>query len=621
MKKLMLLGVILFSIPLLAQPNSEIPVKSEVKEATVFIKGAQVTRNATADLPAGKTTVRFTNLSPYIDAKSVQVKANGQVMIHAVNHQLNYGDPVKQTEEQEKLNKQLTDLNNSIEMENMNRGVIADEISFLQENKKIGGAERGIDYTNFQQTATFYGKRMTELKNKDIELSRKIKGLNEQKRVLEKQIATFGSSKQDPQGEIIVEIECKTPLRGVAWQVSYYVNNASWFPSYDVRAKSISEPVELVYKANVQQNTKEDWKNVKLKISSLNPNISNVVPQLKTYYLGYYSMPPRYNTDAFAGQLRGKVTDSQNQPLIGANITVKGSTIGTVTDYEGNYSLAIPSNGGEITASYLGYNDQTKYISGNVLNFQLQESNIYLEESVVVGYGSMRKSNAMAAMDMEMIAEDAMPVPLPVVQTENQTSVEFEINTPYTVLSQNKSTVVEVNRYAVPSGYEYYSIPKIDKDAFLLANITNWEQYNLLEGEANIFFEDTYVGKTILDTRNATDTLSLSLGRDKNISVNREMVRNYKTKKIIGSKTEETRAWKITVKNNKSQQVSFVLLDQVPVSTTQEIEVITENLSNGTLNKETGEVKWTLNLQPGESKDVELRYKIRYPKDKSLFIE
>jgi uncharacterized protein (TIGR02231 family) len=178
-----------------------------------------------------------------------------------------------------------------------------------------------------------------------------------------------------------------------------------------------------------------------------------------------------------------------------------------------------------------------------------------------------------------------------------------------------------MERYQLPAEYEYYCVPKVNKDAFLLANVPDWEQYNLLEGEANIFFENTFIGKTILDTRYVTDTLSLSLGRDKNVSVQREKIKEYTSRKFLGSKTETTRDWKITVKNNKRQPVSMVLFDQIPVSTLQEIEVSPEILSGGELEKENGEVKWKFTLPPSGKKEIELKYKVKYPNGKALTVE
>ncbi len=192
---------------------------------------------------------------------------------------------------------------------------------------------------------------------------------------------------------------------------------------------------------------------------------------------------------------------------------------------------------------------------------------------------------------------------------------------PYSIESNSKNYVVDMTAYDVPTYYEYYCVPKIDKDAFLIGYVTNWEQYNLLEGEANIFFEETYIGKSILDVRFISDTLSLSLGRDKSVVVNREKVKDLTSKKLVGTKKENTRAWKISIKNNKSQAINMVLLDQVPVPTLEEIELDIEELSRGKRNKETGEIKWTLELDPGESHTIDLKYTLKYPKNRNLVIE
>jgi uncharacterized protein (TIGR02231 family) len=119
----------------------------------------------------------------------------------------------------------------------------------------------------------------------------------------------------------------------------------------------------------------------------------------------------------------------------------------------------------------------------------------------------------------------------------------------------------------------------------------------------------------------SSDTLNLSLGRDKNVSVQREKIKEYNTKKFLGNKTETTRDWKITVRNNKRQAISIVLLDQIPVSTMSEIEVNVEKLSGASLDKETGEVKWKITLEPAKKTELELQYKVKYPKDKNLTVE
>ena len=614
----------------IAQENKEITVRTTVSDVTVFIKGAQVTRKTTVNFPIGKSTLRFTNLSPYIDAKSVQVKVDGAVMVMSVNHALNYNDTVKLNNEVAAYVKQIEAIDEKIKTEQTNLEIITEEIGFLKENKKIGGTDKGIEYNNLKLTAEYYNQQIAAMTSKKAETDKKIKTLNEEKTAIQKKIASAGNVKPEPTGEIVLTADCKTALSAPV-ELSYYVNNASWFPSYDIRAKDITQPIDLVYKANVIQNTKEEWKNIKLRISSANPNLGSAAPKLKTYTLNYWTKPPRYDVgnNDLSNTVSGIVTDENGEPLVGATVMITGSTIGTVTDLDGKYSLAIPAGGGDLQIALIGYNTKILPINSSNINIRLEESAALLEEVVAVGYGAQSKENVTGVVSGRaagvtvrgITSAKPQSVPVPVVQVENTTSVEFEIKTPYTIASENKTTVVEMEHYSLPAEYEYYCVPKADKDAFLLANIIDWEQYNLLEGEANIFFENTFVGKTILDVRYMSDTLNISLGRDKNVVVKREKVKEFTQTKFLSSKAEVTRNWKITVRNNKRQPVSMVLLDQIPVSTVSEIEVTAEKLSNGILNKETGEVKWKFTLPPAQKTEFDLLYKVRYPKDKNLTVE
>jgi len=624
---ILFLAVSFFAVS--AQENKEITVKTTVSDVTVFIKGAQVTRKTSVNFPAGKSTLRFTNLSPYIDAKSVQVKVDGAVMVMSVNHALNYNDTVKLNEGVIAYVKQIEAVDEKIKAEQTNLEIIAEKINFLKENNKIGGTDKGIEYNNLKLTAEYYNQQIAAMTSQKAETDKKIKILNEEKVAIQKKIASAGSVKPEPTGEIILTADSKTAL-SVPVELSYYVNNASWFPSYDIRAKDIEQPIDLVYKANVMQNTKEEWKNVKLRISSANPNLGSVAPKLKTYTLNYWTKPPRYDVgnNDLSNTVSGIVTDKNAEPIVGATVMIKGTTIGTATDLDGKYSLAIPAGGGDLQIAFIGYKTQILPINSSNINIRLEEDQQMLNEVVVVGYGTSEKSDVSEALQgrvagVSVKSKPAMPrpVPVPVAQVENTTSVEFEIKTPYTIASESKTTVVEMEHYSLPAEYEYYSVPKADKDAFLLANIVDWEQYNLLEGEANIFFENTFVGKTILDVRYMSDTLNVSLGRDKNVVVKREKVKEFTQTKFLSSKAEVTRDWKISVRNNKRQPISMVLLDQIPVSTVSEIEVTAEKLSNGILNKETGEVKWKFTLPPTQKTEFDLLYKVRYPKDKNLTVE
>ncbi|MDW7693814.1 mucoidy inhibitor MuiA family protein [Flammeovirgaceae bacterium SG7u.132] len=606
----------------MAQSPKEQEVKTEVKEVTVFIEGAQVTRKKSVNIPAGETVLKFINLSPFIDAKSVQVKAEGDVTVLSVNHQQNYLDKLDKSKELDELEKQLAVLDKEMKLQSTYMAILQEELSFLMTNKNISGKDQGLSVTNFKETSEYYGKRLTALKLKEIELSAKMMELSEKKSDINSQINTISGKREFPNGEILVKVDAKKNA-SVDFELSYVVGNAGWFPSYDIRAKNINEPVEIIYKANVKQDTKIEWKNVKLKFSSADPNVSGIAPELITYYLGYYTAPPVY--DRSLSSVSGIVRHEDGGPLPGVTVVVNGSTVGTTTNIDGKYTLSLPNNASELVFSYIGYQTETLPIGSSNINLTMSPDMVALDEVVVTGYGTRsrkakgRNTAAGAAAPTMKSVRGQSSVPL--AQVENQTTVDFEIKMPYSVKSDNKSYSVDMEVYSLSATFQYYCVPKIDKDAFLIANIVDWEKYNLLEGEANLFFEGTYVGKSILDVRNATDTLQISLGRDKNVVVSREKVKDFTTKQFIGNKKQDTRTWRTVVKNNKSQAIDMVVLDQVPISTLEEIEVKIENLSNAKHNLETGEIKWDFTIQPSEKKEFELRYLVKYPKNRSLIVD
>src|SRR5204862_4822112 len=127
-------------------------------------------------------------------------------------------------------------------------------------------------------------------------------------------------------------------------------------------------------------------------------------------------------------------------------------------------------------------------------------------------------------------------------------NTEFDIALPYSVNSSNKPTLVDIRNYEMKADYQYSVAPKLDADAFLMARATGWEEFSLLPGEANVFFEGTFVGKSFIDPNNIKDTLSISLGRDKRIVVKREKLKDFSSRKLIGTNQKESYAYEISVR-------------------------------------------------------------------------
>ena len=212
-------------------------------------------------------------------------------------------------------------------------------------------------------------------------------------------------------------------------------------------------------------------------------------------------------------------------------------------------------------------------------------------------------------------------VPIEVNKIENQTNVEFDITDPYTIPDDGKQYTVDINEFNLNAGYQYAVVPKISTDVFLTAKLTDWNKYNFLSGEANLFFEGTFIGKSLIDANATTDTLNLSLGADKNIVVTRTSIKNLTEKQTFGSNKKETRDWQIEVKNRKGQAVNLLVEDQLPISQNSSIEVESQELSGGKLDAKTGKVSWDFQLKPQDNKKVELKYMVKYPKNEAVIIQ
>ena len=614
--------------------SGQTKVKTSVEKVTLFIDGAQVTRSRQIDIPAGNSTVVFTGLSPYLDDKSMQVAAKGKFTVTAVNRLFNHTDSLERSTRQKALEQELAKIRQQQQQQQAARAVIDAETDLLKVNCSVGNRNVATPLAAIKELNEYYASRMQELKRRMLELDGQMKALSDRERQVTADLAQLGGRQSAPMSEVEVRIEAPAACKG-AFTLTYYVRNAGWFPSYDIRSGGLSEPVEISYKANIFQNTKEEWKNVALTLSSSNPTTGSIAPQLRTWWLDYGLAPPRYNLNLTSNTVSGIVFDEQREPLPGATVMVPGTTVGTSTDVQGRYSITVPNGATSLQFSYVGYTPRTERITGNSMNVTMQEDATALDEAVVVGYGVSNqlagaapgvRIRGTAASDRKVVEVDfadfdAESAVMEVEQTQNQLGYEFEIRQPYTIPSDGKSVAAEIGRFDLPAAYIYQSTPKIDKDAFLVAEATGWERLNLLQGEANVYFENTFVGKSILDPGQTSDTLRFSMGRDRSIRIERTKENDYSSRRAIGSNQTQTVAWKFSVRNTRPEPVVLTLADQLPVSRNSAIAVSAEELSGGQLDKESGIVTWRLELKPGEQRELRLRYAVKYPKGRSLTIE
>lgn len=599
--------------------TSQRKVETTAEKVMLFVDGAQVTRTKQVELPAGNSSLIFTGLSPYLDARSMQVSAKGKLTITNVNLQYNFLDSVAVSRQQEHLQQTLRKVEKQQEERKSALALVKAEQEILKNNCTLGNKSNTLSMTTIREATAYFAEQMKELTAKELATRNQLEELTEQYQQLLRELRQAKGKDMKRTGEILVGIHAPAACTAT-FTLSYYVKNAGWFPSYDIRSESLAEPLSIIYKANIFQHTGEEWKNIDLSLSSSSPSTGNVAPRLESYRLNYGWAAPNYRNEMNGNNILGIVSDAKtNEPLAGATVRIPGTTVGCTTDIDGHYSLTMPEGQRRLEFAYIGYIPQTTEIRSNTQNIRLSPDSQSLDEVVVTGYASSPRKALKAASIVEEEAVES--IPMEVEPTRQVTGYEFDIKIPYTILSNNKPVVAEIGRYDLPASYVYQCTPKIDKDAFLMARLTDWNKLNLLEGEANIYFEKTFIGKSVLDLSTPGDTLSFSLGRDHQIAVQRTKEHEYTSRKLMGSSQTQTISWKISVRNHRLQAVELTLCDQVPVSANSSIVVTAEELSGGKLDENTGIITWPLTLKPGEQRDIILRYKVKYPKDRRLDVE
>ncbi|MDF3078234.1 MAG: hypothetical protein K0S09_2123 [Sphingobacteriaceae bacterium] len=613
MKRFITAACVFLCINLSAQER-QIKADSKINQVIVFLTGAQIQRQAIVDIPAGQSQIVFSALSPDIEAQSIQAKGEGAFTILAVNRQDNFLEEQKWGEEKAGLQAQIDQQQEKIEVQRNLIAVLKSEEEMLAKNQTVGTETIGLDLNKLKLALDFQRSRLSEAKNKQLEVQRTINKLTEDLTKLKRQLADLNGKSKTTTSDIVIKVSSNAAVKANLG-LKYMVKNASWYPTYDLRATDVSSPIELIYKANVTQRSGEDWKNVNLVLSSGDPSVGGNKPDLRPYLLGDNI---RYSPLRNISSVRGRVTDrTDGSALPGVSVQILGTSIATSTDLNGNYSLQIPSKESRVKFSYVGYNSEELSINSEEMNVSLEPSAQQLNEVVVtkslvgkvaglnVGYGAQKR--------------EALRVPVEAQQT--QTNIQFDIKNPYTILSDGKQFKVDIGQFQLKADYEYYAAPKLSPDVFLTARIVDFNDLNLLSGEANIFFEGTFLGKSLINVQNSSDTLAVSLGTDRNVVVKRERVKDFKDQQFIGSNQRAVRSFTIDIKNRKSQKINLVVEDQLPVSTSGDITVEKQEISSAELEDATGKLTWKMELQPNEQKKLALKYLVKYPKGRIINLE
>jgi len=608
MKKIVLALVTVSFIQIQAFAGDEkITIPAVLKSATVYRTGAELVHTAKTILKQGNNYLVIEGLSNALDINSVQVGSDEKLTILSIEFSTDFLKPVvksivikKMEDSVEVINKEINKIMVILRTDN-------ELLDLLKSNRDMRGTQTGLSVSELMKMMEYYKTKSLETQNDIAQYQEKINKLNETVQKLKQQIGEEEQKNNQTTGRLLLQVV--SPLAGNCnLTISYITAKASWNPSYDIRVENISKPISLLYKAKLVQTTGIDWKQVKLTLATSTPNQNNTAPLLKSWFLSYINPVTRLENNLYMNSvpsmLQGKVAGLSEVVVTGYGTREKDEDqdkpikLRGISSIENSAPLYI-LNGEPVSQQQIAKLDPANIKSMEVLK----------DASATATYGA-RAVNGVILVTLKDNLGDYITV------KDNELNVVFDIDLPYDVPGNGKEQNVSLKEFQVNTLFKYYAVPKLDKDAYLLGEIADWEQLNLLPGEANIIFEGTYTGKSYIDPNSTQDTLNLTLGKDKRIIVKKEKLKDYSSVKFPGSNKKQVFTYELTVKNNKKEPVQILLKDQYPLSTSKDIEVELLESSDASNNTELGVLTWKLQMDPGAVKKVRVSYSVKYPKDK-----
>lgn len=249
-------------------------------------------------------------------------------------------------------------------------------------------------------------------------------------------------------------------------------------------------------------------------------------------------------------------------------------------------------------------NDKSRFFAGEIM----------LNEEDVRGAGE-----SLPTVPLEIKKQQ---IGLPVAETVTHlTSMVFEIDRRVTLESRRPPHRVTVASHRMETTLEHYAVPKLMETVFLNGEVENSSTTTLLPGEFSVFLESNYVGKSYLrDLVSPGESFRVSFGADEGLEVKREIV---KRESDPGFKSvKETFGYRIELTNFKKTACTLVLLDQLPVSRQDDIDVNLHHVSfeptGDSRDDEKGILRWEFGLESGETKSVEFEFRVNHPKGVSV---
>lgn len=202
--------------------------------------------------------------------------------------------------------------------------------------------------------------------------------------------------------------------------------------------------------------------------------------------------------------------------------------------------------------------------------------------------------------------------------SSGETMTEYILSGNRSLISGPAGTTADLQKFTLDADYFLTVIPKEENRAFLTAEVKTSDLPVMSGGSASVYLKETFAGNININPDMTEETFPISLGADENVHVQRKELKRKRSLNMLKTQNIREHQFEIIVSSVKEEAVKLRVFDQIPVSRDKTITVDAMNFGNASHDETTGELKWTLELQPKQSVTLPVSYRISWPKDKNI---
>jgi hypothetical protein len=594
------LGVGLLSLKFVlgaAEPKAAAPIppadvmksaNSRIVAVTVYQRNALVTREVDVPEGAGSAELIVTPMPDATVEDSLYSEGSDNIRVLTTRFR---NRPIKEDTREEvrkleaekhKLMLDAQKIKADMDALRQNTGLLTKMEDFTKVTTVAATDKGNLNSDSAIALSKFVMEQRAEKAKEMVELEQKQLANTEQAAFVQRQLQELSGGSSKIERDAIIVVDRKNGIAGKV-RLNYLVSTASWHPQYKLRAGKEKEPVQVEYMAAVSQQSGEDWKDVKVTLSTAEPLLNSTPPELKTL--------------EFAVMARGGMPPG-SQPVPNLPGIPQGQ----------------PAPEFDKQVKDLRSKSQQEYNSGRGgTGGKLINDAAALEQCLDLfnPHDPRADKNKVASSGAR----------------EGQ-SVTYHLNTKLSVPSRNEEQVIEVTRLELTPEYYYKAVPVLTPHVYRLANLTNKSQFVLLPGEATAYQGTDFVGRMNMPLVAIDEQFTIGFGVDPALRVQRDML--DKSRETKGGNQVLKFEYRILVSSFKSEPVNVQVWDRLPHAENETAGVslvkAEPDVSTDALyvreERPNNLLRWDLKVDPtmnGE-KAKQIRYDFRLEMDKQMII-